>query len=419
MNMFKRQTLKNGIRLITAPLKETQTASLLVLVKVGSRQEAKSIEGISHFVEHLMFKGTKRRPTTLDLSKELDGIGAEYNAFTGKDVTGYYIKADAKHLSLAIDMLSDMLGESLFRAEEIEKEKGVIVEEINMYEDNPLMQVEGMLEEMIFDGGELGHQIAGSRETVRAANREKIANYKKKYYTGANIVIGLAGKFNTDQLKDLKSKFKFNRGAKSKIKESIINQKSPRVDLKYKETEQVQAALGFPAFSYHDPRSYALQLMAVILGGNMSSRLFINVREKKGLAYFVRAWPNLYEDAGALVIQAGLDKSRIEEAIVTILGELNGLKAGVTAEELQRAKDFIAGKMALDLEDSMSIAEWYANLELNDRKLMTPQEKLKKIMAVKESDIKKVASDIFDLNRVNLAVVGPFKDDKKFKKLLK
>ncbi|MFA5020803.1 MAG: pitrilysin family protein [Patescibacteria group bacterium] len=417
--MFKRQTLKNGIRLITAPLKETQTASLLVLVKVGSRQEAKPIEGISHFVEHLMFKGTKRRPTTLDLSKELDGIGAEYNAFTGKDVTGYYIKADAKHLSLAIDMLSDMLGESLFRAEEIEKEKGVIVEEINMYEDNPLMQVEGMLEEMIFDGGELSHQIAGSRETVKAASREKIVNYKKKYYAGANIVIGLAGKFNADQLKELKAKFKFNRGVKSKIKKSIVNQKSPRVSLKYKETEQVQMALGLPAFSYHDPRSYALQLLAVILGGNMSSRLFINVREKKGLAYFVRAWPNLYEDAGALVIQAGLDKIRIEEAIVTILGELNGLKAGVTTEELRRAKDFIAGKMALDLEDSMSIAEWYANLELSDRKLVTPQEKLKKIMAVKESDIKKVANDIFDLNRVNLAVIGPFKDDNKFKKLLK
>lgn len=417
--MHKKQKLKNGVRLITAPLKETQTASLLVLVKVGSRQEDKKLEGVSHFIEHLMFKGTKKRPTTLDLSKELDGIGAEYNAYTGKDVTGYYIKTDSKHLSLAIDMLSDMLSQSLFQAEEIEKEKGVIVEEINMYEDNPLMYVEELLEEMLFDGGELGHMIAGSRETVKAMSREQILAYKKKYYAGANVVIGLAGKFNQSQLKELKAKFVFNKGSKSKIKKNPTKQSAPRVNLKNKATEQVQVALGFPAFSHHDKRSYALQLMSVILGGNMSSRLFINVREKKGLAYFVRAWPNLYEDAGAMVIQAGLDKSRIDEAIVTILGELNSMKAGVTTEELRRAKDFIAGKMALDLEDSMSIAQWYANLELNNKKLLTPQEKLKKIMAVKAEDVKQVAKDIFDFKRANLAVIGPFKDDKQFRKLLK
>ena len=417
--MFKKQTLKNGIRLLTAPLKETQTASLLVLFKVGSRQEGKSIEGVSHFIEHMMFKGTKKRPTTLDLSKELDGIGAEYNAYTGKDVTGYYIKTDSRHLSLAIDMLSDMLGDSLFAGEELEKEKGVIVEEINMYEDNPLMYVEEMLEEMLFDGGELGHMIAGSRETVRSLNRAKLLEYKKKYYAGANVVIGLAGKFNQTQLKELRTKFVFSKGKKSTIKKNHIKQTSPRVNLKHKETEQVQVALGFPAFSHKDKRSYALQLMSVILGGNMSSRLFINVREKKGLAYFVRAWPNLYEDTGAMVIQAGLDKTRIEEAIVTILGELNSIKAGVTAEELKRAKDFVAGKMALDLEDSMSIAHWYANLELSGKKLQTPQEKLKKLMAVKAADVKKVAEDIFDLKRANLAIIGPFKDKEKFKKLLK
>ena len=417
--MFKKQTLKNGIRLLTAPLKETQTASLLVLVKVGSRQEEKKIEGVSHFIEHMMFKGTKKRPTTLDLSKELDGIGAEYNAYTGKDVTGYYIKADSRHLSLAIDMLSDMLGQSLFQAEEIEKEKGVIVEEINMYEDNPLMYVEEMLEEMLFDGGQLGHMIAGSRKTVKSLSRDRILAYKKAYYAGANVVIGLAGKFNARQLKELKTKFVFAKGRKSAIKRSAAKQKNPRVNLKHKETEQVQVALGFPAFSHFDKRANALQLLSVILGGNMSSRLFINVREKKGLAYFVRAWPNLYEDAGAMVIQAGLDKSRIDEAVVTILGELESIKAGVTEEELKRAKDFVAGKMALDLEDSMSIAQWYANLELMGKKLLTPQEKLKKLLAVKSSDLKKVANDVFDLKRANLAVIGPFKDAEKFRKLLK
>lgn len=417
--MHKKQTLKNGIRLVTSPLKETQTASLLVLVKVGSRQEAKPIQGISHFVEHMMFKGTKKRPTTLDLSKELDGIGAEYNAYTGKDVTGYYIKSDSRHLSLAIDMLSDMLLNSKFEAKELEKEKGVIVEEINMYEDNPMMFVEEMLEGMVFSGSQLGHQIAGSRETVKAVTRASMVKYKTAYYNGSNMVVALAGKFNDQHLREIKAKFAIKKGAKSKIEKSVSAQKSPKVKVKFKETEQVQLALGFPAFSQNDKRIYALQLMSVILGGNMSSRLFINIREKNGLCYFIRSWPNLYEDRGMMVIQAGLDKARIDFAIEAIKNELDKIKADVTPEELKRAKEFIAGKMALDLEDSMSIAQYYGNLELMNKPLIAPAEKLKKIMAVKAEEIKAVAEEIFVISRANLAIIGPLKDKARFEKLLK
>jgi len=417
--MHKKQTLKNGIRLVTSPLKETQTASLLVLTKVGSRQETKKIYGISHFVEHMMFKGTKKRPTTLDLSKELDGIGAEYNAYTGKDVTGYYIKSDSRHLSLAIDMLSDMLINSKFDAEELKKEKGVIVEEINMYEDNPMMLVEEMLEEMVFDGSQLGHQIAGSRETVRAVSRATMLKYKNQFYNGSNLVIALAGKFSDKHIKEIKDKFSVKRGAKSKIVKVVSAQKSPKAKIKYKDTEQAQLALGFPAFSQYDKRNYALQLMSIILGGNMSSRLFINIREKNGLCYFVRSWPNLYEDQGVFVIQAGLDKARIDFAITAIRQELEKIKAGVTAEELSRAKEFVAGKMALDLEDSMSIAQYYGNLELMEKPLVAPAEKLKKIMAVKAEEVKAVAEEILNFHKVNLAVIGPFKDKARFIKLLK
>jgi len=418
--MHKKQTLKNGIRLITAPLKETQTASLLVLVKVGSRQEIKDIEGISHFIEHMMFKGTEKRPTTLDLSKELDGIGAEYNAYTGKDVTGYYIKADARHLSLTIDMLSDMLVNSKFDAQELEKEKGVIVEEINMYEDNPMMYVEELLEEMMFGGGELGHMIAGSRETVKAASREKMLKYKNNFYNGSNIVIGLAGQFTDKHLTEIKNKFSIAVGKKSNVKKTLINQKSPQAVVRNKATEQMQLALGWPAFSSYDERIYALQLMSVILGGNMSSRLFINVREKNGLAYFVRSWPNLYEDTGSLVIQAGLDKKRLDKALLTIMAEITKMKIErVTKEELQRAKDFIAGKMALDLEDSMSIAQWYINQEILDKELLSPKQKLAKVMAVSADDIKQVANDIFDFKKTNVAVIGPMKDKTQLLKLLK
>ncbi len=417
--MHKKQTLKNGIRLITSPLKETQTASLLVLTKVGSRQETKPIYGISHFVEHMMFKGTKKRPTTLDLSKELDGIGAEYNAYTGKDVTGYYIKSDSRHLSLAIDMLSDMLINSKFDAEELAKEKGVIVEEINMYEDNPMMFIEEVLEEMVFTGSQLGHQIAGSRETVRAVTRASMMKYKNNFYNGSNLVIALAGKFTDKHVQEIKAKFDIKKGTKSKIIKSVATQKTPQVAVKHKDTEQVQLALGFPAFSQTDKRNYALQLMSVILGGNMSSRLFINIREKNGLCYFIRSWPNLYEDRGAMVIQAGLDKARIDFAIKAIMTELDKLKVGVTEEELKRAKEYIAGKTAIDLEDSMSIAQYYGNLELLGKPLVAPAEKLKKIMAVKASEVKAVAEEIFDFKKANLAVIGPFKDSARFKKLLK
>lgn len=417
--MHKKQTLKNGIRLVTAPLKETQTASLLVLVKVGSRQETKPIYGISHFVEHMMFKGTKKRPTTLDLSKELDGIGAEYNAYTGKDVTGYYIKSDARHLSLAIDMLSDMLLNSKLESDELEKEKGVIVEEINMYEDNPMMFVEEILEEMVFSGSQLGHQIAGSRETVRAVTRASMAKYKNAFYNGSNMVIALAGKFSDKHVKEIKSKFAIKKGKKSKIEKSVSVQKFSKVKIRYKDTEQVQLALGFPSFSQHDKRNYALQLMSVILGGNMSSRLFINIREKNGLCYFIRCWNNLYEDRGATVIQAGLDKGRIDFAIKAIRNELEKISAGVTEEELKRAKEFIAGKLALDLEDSMSIAQYYGNLELMGKPLISPADKLKKIMAVKTTEVKSVAQEIFDFHKASLAIIGPFKDEARFLKLLK
>ncbi len=417
--MYKKQTLQNGIRLITAPLKETQTASLLVLVKVGSRQETKSIYGISHFIEHMMFKGTLKRPTTLDLSKELDGIGAEYNAYTGKDVTGYYIKSDARHLSLAIDILSDMLLNSKLEVKELEKEKGVIIEEINMYEDNPMMFVEEILEETIFSGSQLGHQVIGTREIINSLDRVSLVNYRDTFYNGLNIVIALAGKFSDKHIKEIKSKFLIKRGKKSKIKDTILIQKHPKVNIKYKDTEQVHLALGFPSFSQHDKRNYALQLMSVILGGNMSSRLFINIRERNGLCYFIRSWNNLYEDIGATIIQAGLDKSRIDFAIKAIRSELEKISFGVSDEELRRAKEFIAGKLALDLEDSMSIAQYYGNLELINKPLISPKEKLKKIMAVKASEVKSVAQKIFDFNKANLAIIGPFKDEIRFLKLLK
>jgi len=418
--MYKKTTLDNKVRLITSPLKETQTASILVLVKVGSRQESAKVSGGSHFIEHLMFKGTKKRPTALDLSKELDGIGAEFNAFTGKDYTGYYIKSDARHLSLSIDVLSDMLLGSKFDPQEMEREKGVIVEEINMYEDNPLMYVDDLLEQTMYSGHQLGVSIAGSRESVKKMTRRNLIEFKNKFYQGGNIVISLAGNYSDSHIKEIKNKFKFKNTSKiPAISKITVRQVKPRVGLLFKESEQTQIALGFPAYEYTNEKLHPLQLLSIILGGNMSSRLFLQVRERNGLAYFVRSSLSVYEDTGALVIQSGLDKIRVESAIKLIISELKKIKKGVTKEELKRAKEYLAGKSALDLEDTSRISSWYAQQELMTKTILTPEERIQKIMAVTSSDIIKVAKEVIKINKVSLAVIGPFKDKSKFEKILK
>ncbi|MEK7653289.1 MAG: pitrilysin family protein [Patescibacteria group bacterium] len=417
--MYKKTIFKNGIRLVAAPLKETQTATILVLFKVGSRYENKGNNGISHFIEHMMFKGTKKRPTTLDLSKALDGVGAEFNAFTGKDYTGYYVKSDNKHLSLAIDVLSDMLTSSKFDEKEINREKGVIVEEINMYEDNPIMFVEDLLEQIMFGKNPLGSSIAGTRKSVRGSSRRKMMSYWQKFYQGKNIVIGLAGNFNTVHLKEIEKKFVFSSGqAKNIFKVAKSKQKSPRVMVRHKETEQVQLAIGFPAYSYANKKIYALQVLNVILGGNMSSRLFLQVRERNGLAYAIRSWLNVYEDTGGLIIQAGLDKIRIEKAIGLIMDELRKVKKSVKTEEIRRAKDYLAGKLAIDLEDSSSLSQWYGQQELLTGKILTPEEKIKKVMAVTLKDIQQAAKEVINFKKLNLAIIGPFKNEDKFLKLI-
>jgi predicted Zn-dependent peptidase len=416
---YTKKVLKNNTRLITVPMGDTKTATLLVMCRIGSRYETKRINGVSHFVEHLMFKGTKKRPTTLHLSKELDGVGAEFNAFTGKDYTGYYIKADGRHLSLAIDVLSDMLLNSKFEAAEIEREKGVIVEEINMYEDNPIMYVEELLEQEMFSGNQLGWSIAGTRETVRGLTRDDLVGYRDKYYRGANMVIGLGGQFTDEHLKQLEASFSFTKStSQSKFTPITIDQKKPRVHLYFKETEQTQLALGFPAYSYTDKRMPALQLLSVILGGNMSSRLFLKVRERNSLAYYIRSSVTNYQDTGALVIQSGLDKTRIDKAIKLIMQEVKKITTGVTAAELSRAKEYVAGKNALHLEDSSSMTQWYVGQELLTNSIETPDKKLQKIMAVTREDVARVATDVLRSHKASLAVIGPFKDKERFLSLL-
>jgi len=401
---------------------ETKAVTALVLFKVGSRYENKDINGISHFVEHMMFKGSKKRPSTLDISKELDSVGAEYNAFTAKDHTGYYVKVSSDKVELALDMLSDILYNSKFDSQEIEREKQVIIEEINMVEDNPMMYIGDIFEQTLYGNEPLGWQISGTRDRVRHIKRENILDYIKRYYQPANTLIAIAGRFDKNLL-DLTKKYfhiSSSRRPAPSFKKIKVIQGKPRVNLNFKETEQVHVCLGFPSYSYFDNRIYPLHLLSIILGGNMSSRLFISIRERLSLAYFIRSSVSLYQDTGNLVIQAGLDKRRVEEAIRAILEELRKVKREkVSPEELRKAKDYSKGKLILELESSESIASWLSRQELLLDRIMTPKQQIIKLEKVTSLDIQKVANDIVKNTKINLAMIGPFKDSTKLQRLLK
>lgn len=416
--MFTLHRLPNGLRVILAPKHETKAVSLLVLVKVGSRSEAVAQSGIAHFLEHLMFKGTKRRPNTQIISQELDAIGAEYNAYTSKDHTGYYIKASSAHLALAADMLADMLTQSLFASAEVERERGTILEEINMYQDNPMAKVGDLFEEDLFGPNTpLGRHVIGAPAYVKAITQKQIVDYWHQHYQAANTVIALSGSFNNARaLALLKDKFGgLARGRATSVKPVPTFGQRAKFTAHHKSTNQAHLVLGWPGVAYTDKNREALSLLAIILGGNMSSRLFINVRERLGLCYFIRSTLETYEDAGAFVIQAGLDLTKMDKALAAISREIKDIKTnGVPSDELNKAKQFVKGKTDLGLEESLEVASFLGKQALFYNQIQTPRQALAKIMAVKTGDIQRLARQFLDKKHLQATTLAPFKDIKKF-----
>lgn len=399
------------------PVEGTQATTVLVLFKVGSRNETLPVWGGSHFVEHLMFKGTKRRPKTIDISKELDRYGAEYNAYTGKDLTGYYVKIESGHVDVAVDLLHDMVFHSVFKATEMRREKQVIIEEIKMYEENPIMHIEDLLEEALFDGHVLGRNIAGTAATMTKMKRSEVMAHHQNYYVPENMVVVMAGKVPAHAMAIINNTF--GRVAKKTVKRldepfpGVAPQKSPRVRIQKKPLEQIQFALGFPTPGSAHKDMDALKLLANILGGTMSSRLFIEVREKRGLCYTVRTSLESYDDVGVFSVRAGLDAKRLKEATKVIVHELKKVvKSGVTAKELVMAKENVRGSMTLSLEDSSATAEFFARQELFLHEALSPQERLKRFEAVRREDIARVARQVVDFERVAVAGIGPFANEK-------
>lgn len=419
---FKKTKLKNGLRIITAPMAGTETATIVVMVGVGSRYETKKQAGISHFIEHMMFKGTKRRPTAFSISSELDAIGGEFNAFTSKDMTGYYAKADARHVDVILDVISDMYLNSKFEQEEIDREKGTIVQEINMYEDNPMRSIGDVFEGMLYAGNNLGRDIVGYKETVKSFDRSDFVSYMKRFYVANDTVIAVAGKIDEKKvISKIKKYFDgFSSGKKALISRVKENQKKPEIKVKFKKTDQTHFIIGTRAFDRDDERRYALSLLSIILGGNMSSRLFIEVRERRGLAYYVRTTTDLFEDCGYIATQAGVEHENLEKALKVILeGYKKISETKVSDEELGRAKEYIKGKSVMGLEASDEMALFLVNQEVEKGRIMEQEEIFKKIEKVTADDIMEVAREVFKVESLNLAVIGPHKNEEKLRVLLK
>ncbi len=413
MIKFQKKTLDNGLRVIAAPMENTQAVTLLVLVGVGSRYETKNINGISHFLEHLFFKGTKSRPHPGEVFKDLDKIGAVYNAFTSKETTGFWVKSATTDFDISLDIVSDILLEPLFKKEEIEKERGVILQEISMYEDEPMRKVWEVLENTLYGDQPIGWNIAGPKEVVKKISRDDIVDYKDKNYLSKNMVVVVAGNIDSNEtFEKIKKKFgKVEEGKNKACRKVQINQKTPRIKIIGKDIDQTHLSLAFRAYDMYDEKKYALNLLAVYLGGNSSSKLFKEIREKRGLAYYVSAAGDQAMDCGYLGIGTGVSRDNLEKTIQKISDVLSKIKRkSISKDDLEFAKSFLRGQSALRMETSSEVASFCGGQELFYEKIMQQEEILEKIEKITQDDILKVANEVFKPNRINMAVIG--KQDK-------
>jgi predicted Zn-dependent peptidase len=421
VSTFNLEHLDNGLRILTAPMDSAQSVTCAIMLAAGSRYETADTNGIAHFAEHMFFKGTERRPTARDISKEIDAIGGEFNAFTGKEYTGYYVKCAAESRDIALDVLVDMLRNSKFDPEEIDREKGVIIEEMNMYYDTPRDFISGVYEELLYGDQPLGWDIIGRKETVRGATRDTFRSYVDHWYKPSRMVVGIGGKLGdglhervAELLGDLSQA---DTGEPEPARVSVNG--SARVNVHTKASDQAHICLGVHSYPLEHPDRYVLQVLSTILGGGMSSRLFTEVRERRGLAYYVYGLNHSYTDAGSLYAQAGVDINRIDDAVSTIAAELRKIaQEPVPQDELDKAKSFAKGRFVLQLETSQGLIMFGLRREVLESRTPDPEEILEELDKVTAEDVQRVARDLIETRGANLAVIGPFDDPARFEKLL-
>lgn len=417
-----KKILPNGMRMLAIPMADNPTVTVLVLVETGSKYETKEKNGISHFLEHMCFKGTATRPNTSDLSIELDTLGCAYNAFTGQEFTGYYAKGKASDSAHLLDIISDLYLNPLLKTDEIEKEKGVIVDEINMYDDLPMEKVREIWMELLYGNQPAGWTIAGERDVVRGMTQKDFIAYRKAHYVASATTVVIAGNINATQVfKEAKKKFRGITGnKKSNKKKTVDSQAAPQVAVQFKETDQTHLVLGVRSFPTKDKRNPILSVMSGVLGSGMSSRLFRKIRDEMGVGYYVNASNATFTDHGYFAVSAGVANDRMQEVVRAILVELQKLKQElVSEEELSKVKEHLVGMMYLGLESSDQLAEYYGMQEVLRRDIRTPKERERLIRAVTAKEVRAIAQKIFIEKNLNLALVGPFKDGEGLKPLLK
>ncbi|MBI5400508.1 MAG: insulinase family protein [Candidatus Yonathbacteria bacterium] len=415
---FKKKVLPNGLRMLAVPMADNPTVTVLVLVETGSKYETKEKNGLSHFLEHMCFKGTTTRPNASDISKELDTLGCEYNAFTGQEFTGYYAKGKSADFAKLLDVVSDLYLNPLLKEDEIEKEKGVIVDEINMYDDMPMQKVHEEWMNLLYGDQPAGWAIIGPRDVVRGMSRKDFLAYRKAHYVASATTVVVSGNVDASTaFKEITKKFKCiaenKKGGKKKTREV---QSEPQVAVKHKETDQTHFILGVRSFPVYDKRNPILSVIGGVLGSGMSSRLFQKLRTEMGVGYYVRAGNSTSTDCGYFAVSAGVANDRLPGVLRAVISELDNLKNNlVPADELTKVKEHLVGMMYLGLESSDDLAEYYGAQEVLRRDIKTPKEKEKIIRAVTAEDVQKMARMIFVEKNLNLALVGPLKDGKNIK----
>lgn len=429
MNFFKK-VLKNGLRVITIPMPSLESVTVSVWVKTGSRNENTKNNGISHFLEHMFFKGTTNRPTAKQIAEEIDQIGGVQNAGTSKEYTEYYIKCRADKIEVAFDLLSDMALNSLLDAKEIEREKGTIIEEIRMYEDTPMMNIGEVFESLIYSSHSLGMDIAGTEKTVSEMKRKDFTDYRSNFYNANNMILTVAGGVDEMTVMELSQKYfskLVTRNSPRVVEPFETVQHAPKIKLHNKKKEQTHVILGFIADGKNYKNKYAQTLLATILGGGMSSRMFTEVTERRGLAYSIRTSMDRYTDIGYMGTYAGLDTKRAEEAVAVMLEEyykMINAKTQMTNQELTKAKEFLKGHLALALEDTSDVSGFFGDQELFSLpaqagdKVLTPEEVFRLVDKVTMDEVNSEAKRLFVPERLNLAIIGPYENDEKFKKLI-
>lgn len=419
---FTHKKLKNGMKLMLAPMKDSLSATVFVMVHTGSKYETKGNNGISHFLEHMCFKGTKKRPTAMDISKALDEIGSQYNAFTSQEFTGYYAKAHPKNIDVLIDVISDIYLNPTFDPKELQKEKGVIIEEINMYEDMPHKQVENVFGAAMYGDQPAGWSIIGTKENVKNITVRDLEKYWKSHYVASATTVLVSGNFDIRTIqKKIENAFAgIARTAKAKKRPVVEPQNRPKILIKYKKTDQTHLCIGVRSYAGKHKNAPALKVLDAVLGGGMSSRLFQRLREEMGVGYYLRTVIDEYTDHGYFSVSLGVDRLRTVEVIRAIIEECEALKTEkISLAELNKAKEYLIGTTILSLESSDSMAEYFALQDITGEEITTPEGLIRKIKKVTVEDVQRVAREIFQNDRLVLGAVGPLKESEALKRAVR